>query len=179
MNNNSATLHGVFMNVHGTGTLLTGKSGIGKSELALVLINRGHQLIADDAILFSKNQHQKVIGQSPCVLKDFLEVRGLGILNIREMFGDDTIAEQAQLELIVDITLFNQQDLYKLDRLHGQHRNYNVLGDPIPEVTIPVTPGRNLAILVEGAVKNQQLRNSGYIASDEFIKRQQQIMSDT
>ena len=170
----SITLHGVFIDVLGIGVLLSGHSGIGKSELALGLINCGHHLIADDSVIFTRQtQAEKIIGSCPKLLQDFLEVRGLGVLNIRAMFGDTAIKEQKQLQLIINIMKFAQEELHNIDRLHGMHAQRIILDKIIPTVSIPVAPGRNLDILVEAAVRNQVLKSSGYEASEEFIKRQQ------
>ena len=170
------TKHGVFLDVLGAGVLLTGASGIGKSELALGLINRGHRLIADDAVNLHQTSHDTLIGKCPELLQDFLEVRGLGILNIRIMFGDTSIKPSKKLQLIVNIVSFDDEELKNIDRLHGMYRHCSILDIDIPEVTIPVAPGRNLAVLVESAVRNQVLINTGYNASQEFIKRQKALM---
>lgn len=168
--------HGVFLDVLGLGVLLTGESGIGKSELALGLINRGHRLVADDAVQLKRVGEDTIMGSCPELLQDFLEVRGLGILNIRVMFGDTAIKENKRLQLIVNVVEFNSQDLQNIDRLHGLYAQHNILGIDIPEVTIPVALGRNLAVLVESAVRNQVLRHTGYDACLEFASRQKQIM---
>lgn len=166
------TLHGVFVDVLGLGVLLTGYSGIGKSELGLSLIDRGHRLIADDCVIFMKNTQNEIIGSCPPMLQDFLEVRGLGILNIRAMFGDDAIREHKRLQLIVNIVRIPDEELQLIDRLHGMHRNYQMFDCSIPEVSVPVAPGRNLSILVESAVRNQILKKNGYEATEEFMQRQ-------
>ncbi|MBB71955.1 MAG: hypothetical protein CMF50_06105 [Legionellales bacterium] len=173
----SVTKHGVFMDVFGHGVLLTGASGIGKSELALNLINRSHRLIADDAVEFSPI-NEGIVGRCPPLLQDFLEVRGLGILNIRVMFGDTAIKDAKRLQLIINIVVMDDEALRSMDRLHGMYSEQTILGVAIPEVTIPVAPGRNLATLVEGAVRNQVLKHTGYNASDEFAKRQQTLMME-
>lgn len=170
--------HGVFLDVLGLGVLLTGESGIGKSELALGLINRGHRLIADDAVQFKKTTEDTLMGSCPELLQDFLEVRGLGILNIRVMFGDTAIKENKRLQLIINVVEFNSQELQNIDRLHGLYRTIQLIDVPVPEVTIPVAPGRNLAVLVESAVRNQVLRHTGYEASLEFSSRQKQLMNN-
>lgn len=174
----SVTLHGVFMDVSGFGVLLRGNSAIGKSEMALGLINRGHRLIADDAVDFKRVGSETLIGSCPPLLQDFLEVRGLGILNIRVMFGDTAIKDSKRLQLIVHMATFDQEELKLIDRLHGMYRTETILDVAIPEVTIPVAPGRNLAVLIETAVRNQVLKHNGYNASHEFIARQQQFMQD-
>jgi HPr kinase/phosphorylase len=172
----SITLHGVFMDVLDVGVFLTGNSGIGKSELALGLINCGHRLVADDAVIFSRVGKNTIIGSCPPLLQDFLEVRGLGIINIRAMFGDDALRDSKRLQLIVKVVLMEKNELSKVNRLEGTHSERGILGETIPEVTIPVAPGRNLAVLVEGAVRNQILKFTGYDARQEFIQRQQKLL---
>lgn len=173
---NSLTMHGVFLEVMGVGVLLTGASGIGKSEIALSLINRGHRLIADDAVLFNLVNDETIVGHCPPLLQDFLEVRGLGILNIRVMFGDTAIKENKRLQLVVRLAAMESDELIKIDRLYGMYRSQSILNIATPEVTIPVASGRNLSVLVEGAVRNQVLKNTGYNASEEFANRQAKIM---
>jgi HPr kinase/phosphorylase len=164
------TLHGVFMEVMGTGVLITGPSSIGKSELALELLTRGHRLIADDAPEFSRLAPDILNGSCPEMLRDFLEVRGLGILNVRAMYGASSIKQNRNLRLI--IVLQEMEDAIKMDRLHGSRRNRSILGVEIPEITLPVGPGRNLAVLLETAVRNHILNAKGYDASQAFIERQ-------
>ncbi|MGB5179195.1 MAG: HPr(Ser) kinase/phosphatase [Gammaproteobacteria bacterium] len=164
------TLHGVFMEVLGTGVLITGDSSIGKSELALELLTRGHRLIADDAPEFSRVSPDTLLGTCPEMLQDFLEVRGLGILNVRAMFGASAIKQHRNLRLIV--VLQDIEEATQIDRLHGSKRMRNIQEVDIPEVTLPVGPGRNLAVLLEVAVRNHILNAKGYDASQAFIDRQ-------
>lgn len=164
------TLHGVFMEVMGTGVLITGPSSIGKSELALELLTRGHRLIADDAPEFARLAPDILNGTCPEMLRDFLEVRGLGILNVRAMYGASSIKQNRNLRLI--IVLQEMEDAIKMDRLHGSRRDRSILGVDIPEITLPVGPGRNLAVLLETAVRNHILNAKGYDASQAFIERQ-------
>jgi len=164
------TLHGVFMEVLGTGVLITGESSIGKSELALELLTRGHRLIADDATEFSRVSPDTLLGTCPEMLRDFLEVRGLGILNVRAMFGASSIKQHRNLRLIV--VLQDIEEASKMDRLHGSKRIRKIQEVNIPEVTLPVGPGRNLAVLLEVAVRNHILNAKGYDASQAFIERQ-------
>lgn len=167
------TLHGVFMEVVSIGVLITGPSGIGKSELALELISRGHRLIADDAPQFSRITPDIINGVCPEQLKDFLEVRGLGIINIRKLYGDTAIKNNKYLRLIVRLEPMSKEQMIKLDRLEGSYRTREILGVDIPEITLPVAPGRNLAILLECAARNHGLRMGGYNASEDFISHQQ------
>lgn len=172
----SKIIHGVFMEVMGIGVLLTGPSGIGKSELALELISRGHQLIADDAPEFRRSAPDTIRGRSPALLKDFLEVRGLGILNVRAMFGDASIVETKRLRLIVHIDTISDDTLWEIDRISGSQRKKTILDVEIPEVQIPVAPGRNVAVIIEAAVRNHVLYLNGYNAADDFINRQQKLI---
>jgi len=167
------TLHGVFMEVMSIGVLITGPSGIGKSELALELISRGHRLIADDAPQFSRITPDIINGVCPEPLRDFLEVRGLGIINIRKLYGDTAIKNNKYLRLIVRLEPMSKEQLLKLDRLEGSYRTREIIGVDIAEITLPVAPGRNLAILVECAARNYGLRMGGYNASEDFISQQQ------
>ncbi len=170
------TLHGVYMEVMAIGVLITGPSGIGKSELALELISRGHRLIADDAPLFSKVAPDIINGTCPQTLQDFLEVRGLGIINVRELFGDSAIKKNKYLRLIVNLQPMDKENLLALDRLEGSYSTQNVLELDVPEITLPVAPGRNLAIMMECAARNHILRADGYNASEVFAKRQQSLI---
>ena len=168
------TLHGVFIEVLGLGVLLSGDAAVGKSELALELISRGHRLVADDAPEFARISPDTVNGECPPLLRDFLEVRGLGILNIRAMFGDSAVRQKKKLNLVIALKRMTDTDLAQIDRLTGNLSSRDVLGLKVPEVTMPVAPGRNLAILVEAAVRNQTLRQRGYDASTDFDQRQAQ-----
>lgn len=172
----SKILHGVFMEVMGIGVLLTGPSGIGKSELALELLSRGHRLIADDAPEFRRSAPNAIRGRCPVLLKDFLEVRGLGILNVRAMFGDTAIVETKRLRLIVRLDTISDSTLWEIDRIGGSQRKTPILDVEIPEVQIPVAPGRNVAVIIEAAVRNHVLYLNGYNAADDFMQRQQKIM---
>ncbi len=172
------TLHGVFMEVLGMGVLITGDPAVGKSELALELVSRGNRLVADDAPEFSRIAPDIVSGSCPPLLREFLEVRGLGVLNIRAMFGDNAIKHDKYLRLIVHLQPMSEQELATMERLAARQETREVLGVPIPQVTIPVAPGRNLAILVEAAVRAHLLALQGYDATEEFIERQQQALTD-
>lgn len=169
-------LHGVFMEVLGMGVLLTGDAAVGKSELALELISRGHRLVADDAPEFARTAPDVVNGTCPPLLRDFLEVRGLGVLNIRSMFGDSAVRQKKNLNLIIALKALTDQELAQMDRLSGSLTNCEILGLEVPEITMPVAPGRNLAILVEAAVRHQMLRQRGYDASTDLEQRQLKLI---
>lgn len=169
-------LHGVFLEVLGMGVLLTGDPAVGKSELALELITRGNRLIADDVPEFSRIAPDVISGECPPLLSEFLEVRGLGVLNIRAMFGDNSIKHNKYLRLIVHLKRMNDEQITAMERLKPQAGSREILGVSIPQVTIPVAPGRNMAILVESAVRNHLLRMKGYDATEDLIERQQKIM---
>jgi len=171
-------LHGVFVEVQGVGVLITGEAGIGKSELALALICRGHRLIADDAPEFSQIAPDILNGTCPVLLRDFLEVRGLGILNVRAMFGDSAVRRKKELHLIVHLKRMSDQELSELDRLTGSETVLSIQGVGVPRVILPVTPGRNLAILVEVAVRHYILRLRGYDAAKDFAERQYRLMEN-
>jgi len=170
---NKEILHGVFMEVHGTGVLITGESSVGKSELALDLISRGHRLVADDAPEFTRIGPDILDGRSPSILQGFMEVRGLGVLNIREMYGDNAIKRNKYLRLIVHMEKMNDDNLGTFNRLTGQTKVQKILDVEIPVTIVPVAPGRNLSVIVEAAVRNHILRNNGYDASQQLIDRQQ------
>lgn len=174
----SIVMHGVFMDVMGIGVLLSGESAVGKSELALELITRGHQLIADDAPEFTRVSTNTLRGSCPEVLRDFLEVRGLGLINVRSMFGESAIKHSEELQLILHLSRVTEEQLHQLDRLKGSRQMRRVLEVDVPEFLLPVAPGRNLAVLVEAAVRNYILYNNGYDALEDFAARQQQLMTD-
>lgn len=173
------TLHGVFMDVLGMGVLIMGDSGTGKSELALELVSRGHRLVADDAPEFYRISPDAISGACPLGLAPFLEVRGLGILNVQALFGDSAIKRDKYLRLVVQLEHMTLERLQKIDRLQGDYRVRRILGVDIPEIALPVAPGRNLAVLLECAVRNHSLRMQGYNAADDFCERQQRAMYNT
>lgn len=164
--------HGVFIEVHSIGTFITGESGVGKSELALSLISRGHRLIADDITEFSRISPGVIDGIHPGLSNDFMEVRGLGILNIRAMFGSNSLRRNKKLRMIFNMVNFTAENRHKFDRLGSSQKVRNILGVDIPEFTLPVAPGRNIAVLVEAAARNHILKLGGYNSAEDFIQRQ-------
>lgn len=171
------TVHGVYMEVLGMGVLLTGESGIGKSELALELLSRGHRLIADDAVEFIRVGPDVLVGQCPGELSDYLEVRGLGILDIRLMFGETAVRHRKKLHLIVRLEKLDRSRMGKIDRLQAQQRTRSILDVAIPEVMLYVAPGRNLAVLVEAATRSHILRTWGINPLEDLVKRHQALLA--
>ncbi len=163
------TAHGVFMDVLGVGVLITGESGLGKSELALELISRGHGLVADDAVELSRTAPNVIEGQCPALLQNLLEVRGLGLLDIRTIFGETSVRRKMKLKLLVHL-IRSTPDAF--ERLPVQDQTEDILGTPIRRVMLQVAAGRNLAVLVEAAVRNTILALRGIDTMGDFIERQ-------
>ncbi len=174
----NATLHGVFLDVLEMGVLITGASAIGKSELALELISRGHGLIADDIVEVYKVAPDLIEGRCPEVLKDFLEVRGIGILNVRTTFGETAVRPRKSLKLIVHLEDHTDEQFKRLDRMSVNASYQEILGVKIRKMIIPVAAGRNLAVLVETAVRNFVLNLRGIDSTREFIERQAKLMEE-
>lgn len=171
------TLHGVFMEVFTLGVLITGDPGSGKSELALELLTRGHRLIADDAPEFTRISPDIIDGTCPEELQDCLEVRGLGILNVRHMFGDAAVKMNKFLRLIINLEIPDEPGKPKNgDRLRGNTSTMDVLDMEIPRITLPVMAGRNLAVIAEAAVRDFMLKMKGFDAATAFIERHSRIL---
>jgi HPr kinase/phosphorylase len=170
------TLHGVFLDVLEIGVLITGDSSIGKSELALELISRGHGLVADDVVELQQIGPETIQGRCPSMLRDFLEVRGLGVLNIRSIFGETAVRPRKVLRLMVHLEMPEGGYIEPKDRLATRAGTQDILGVEIPTVTLAVAPGRNLAVLVEAAVRNHILLTRGINSTREFIQRQEAAM---
>ncbi len=171
------SIHGVFLDVLEIGVLITGESSIGKSELALELISRGHGLVADDVVELQQIGPETVQGRCPPMLRDFLEVRGLGVLNIRSIFGETAVRPRKALRLIVHLEFPANGRFDERERLTTRSGTRNVLGVEVPTVALAVAPGRNLAVLVEAAVRNHILMTRGIDSTRDFISRQAATMA--
>ncbi|MDR2787243.1 MAG: HPr(Ser) kinase/phosphatase [Candidatus Accumulibacter sp.] len=172
----TVSMHGVFMDVFGMGVLITGDSGIGKSELALELVSRGHGLVADDIVELARTAPTTIEGRCPSMLRDYLEVRGLGLLNIRTIFGETAARRKMRLKLIVHLQKSMPMD--DMARLPLETQSQEILGISVRKVHIHVAPGRNLAVLLEAAVRNCILQMRGIDSMREFINQQQQVVLD-
>ncbi|MBP6058269.1 MAG: HPr kinase/phosphorylase [Nitrosomonas sp.] len=170
----SCSLHGVLLDVLGMGVMITGESGVGKSELALELISRGHGLVADDVVELRRIAPETLEGRCPPMLRDYLEVRGLGMLNIRTIFGETAVRRHKNMKLIVHLQ--NSGTDTVLERLPLSNLNENIMNVDIRKVIIPVAAGRNLAVLVEAAVRNYVLQLRGIDSMKDFIERHEQAM---
>lgn len=174
-NAESISMHGVFMDVLGMGVLISGESGLGKSELALELISRGHGLVADDVVEFTQVSPQSLEGRCPEILRNLLEVRGLGLLDIRTIFGETAVRRRMRLKLIVNLVRRSKIG-GDIERLPLEAVTQDVLGLPVRKVVIPVAAGRNLAVLTEGAVRSTVLQLRGIDTTAEFVARQRRLI---
>jgi HPr kinase/phosphorylase len=169
-------VHGVFMEIYSIGVLITGESGLGKSELALELISRNHRLVADDAPEFTQIAPDVLDGTCPELLQDLLEVRGLGIMNIRQMFGDTAVKRNKYLRLVVNLVRAGETELDAMSRLTGETAARQVLGLSVPVINLPVAAGRNLAVLTEAAARLHILRAKGKDPAAAFLARHAAIL---
>ena len=163
------TRHGVLVEVYGEGILLIGDSGIGKSETAVELLKRGHRLIADDAVEIKRIGASTLIGTAPELIRNYIELRGIGIINVAKLFGMGAVRDQNEINLVVNIVPWNTQEVY--DRLGLEEQYMEILGVNVPLNTIPITPGRNLAMILEVAAMNNRQKKMGYNSALEFTEK--------
>ncbi len=162
------TRHGVFVEVHGEGVLIVGNSGVGKSETAIELINRGHRLIADDAVEIRRVSSKSLVGTAPENIRHFMELRGVGVINARNLFGIGSVKMTEKIDIIINLELWDENKVY--DRLGLEEEYMDILGIKIPAITVPVKPGRNLAIIIECAAMNNRQKRMGYNATKELLQ---------
>ncbi len=172
----SATIHGVLVDVYGVGMLITGGSGIGKSETALELVKRGHRLIADDAVEIRQTADNHLFGTSPELIRHLLEIRGLGILNVMTLFGAGAVKNQTSISLVVRLENWQQDKQY--DRLGLDEETTKIIETEVPLLTVPVRPGRNLAVILEVAAMNYRLKRMGYNAALQFTNKLTEAISE-
>lgn len=168
------TRHGVLVEVYGEGVLMLGDSGIGKSETAIELVKRGHRLIADDAVEIKKVSSKTLVGTAPEVIRHYIELRGIGIVDVRRIFGMGSVKETEKIDLIINFELWEQGKIY--ERLGMDTEFTEILGISIPSITVPVKPGRNLAVIIEIAAMNNRQKKMGYNTAVEFNKKLMQQM---
>jgi HPr kinase/phosphorylase len=172
----SETRHGVLMDVHGVGTLLLGPSGIGKSECALFLVERGHRFVADDQVILSLLPSEQILGRAPTLLRNHLEVRGIGIINVRDLFGANAVRSEKTVQLVVEICPWSDDEPF--DRLGLDESTLEIFGIPVPMLRIPVRPGRNMAVILEVAARNHILKAAGHHSAQKFISTLMDDMDD-
>ena len=168
------TRHGVFVEVYGEGILILGESGIGKSETAIELVKRGHRLIADDAVEIKKVSAKTLVGTAPEIIRYFVELRGIGIVDIRRLFGMGSVKASEKVDMIIKFEHWDKNKIY--DRIGLEQETTNILGIEVPTTTIPVGPGRNLSIILEIAAMNNRQRKMGYNTAEEFNQRMMEQM---
>ncbi len=163
------TRHGVLVEIYGEGVLILGESGVGKSETAIELVKRGHRLVADDSVEIRKVSNISLVGSSPDNIRHFLELRGIGIINARKLFGVGAVKVTEKIDLVVELEIWNPEKLY--DRMGIDNEYISILGVNVPAATIPVKPGRNLAVILEVAAMNNRQKKMGYNAAHELLER--------
>ena len=170
------TRHGVLVEVYGEGCLLIGDSGVGKSETAIELIKRGHRLVADDAVEIRRTSTTTLVGQSPANIRHFIELRGIGIINARQLFGMGAVKTQEKIDMVINLELWDSTKVY--DRMGLDNDYMDILGIEVPALTIPVKPGRNLAVIIEVAAMNNRQKKMGYNAAQELLSSLGMDVSD-
>ena len=163
------TRHGVLVEIYGEGILINGDSGLGKSETAIELVKRGHRLIADDAVEIKKVSPKELVGSAPEILKHYIELRGIGVINVAKLFGVGAVKDSSSIDLIINMVPWRDGEAY--DRLGMETQYTEILGVQVPSITVPITPGRNLAVIFEVAAMNNRQKRMGYNAAVEFTEQ--------
>lgn len=161
--------HGVLLDVFGVGVLILGNSGVGKSETALELLQRRHRLVSDDIVEVMRMRQDRLVGRSPALTKHHIEIRGLGILNIRQLYGASAVVDEMEIDMVAQLELWREG--FEYDRLGLDQETHDILGIEVPSILVPVQPGRNIAIIIEVGAMNQRLKNMGVHAAEEFNRR--------
>ena len=168
------TRHGVLVEVYGEGILLLGDSGVGKSETAIELLKRGHRLIADDAVEIRKVSATTLVGRAPEIIRHYVELRGIGIVDVRRLFGMGSVKETEKIDLVINLEAWQDGKMY--DRLGLDEQTTDILGIDVPSIVLPVCPGRNLSVVIEVAAMNNRQKRMGYNTAAEFNKRLMESM---
>ena len=168
------TRHGVLVEVYGEGILLLGDSGVGKSETAIELLKRGHRLIADDAVEIKRVSATSLVGRAPEIIRHYVELRGIGIVDVRRLFGMGAVKESEKIDLVINLESWQQDKMY--DRLGLDEQTTEILGIKIPSIVLPVSSGRNLSVVIEVAAMNNRQKKMGYNTAEEFNKRLMESM---
>jgi HPr kinase/phosphorylase len=172
----TTAVHGVLVDIYGVGVLITGKSGVGKSETALELVKRGHRLVADDCVEIRQEDTDTLIGTSPDLIEHLLEIRGLGIINVMTLFGAGAVRNYKRITLCINLELWDQKKQY--DRLGLEEEKMKIIDTDITKYTVPVRPGRNLAVIIEVAAMNFRLKRMGVNAAEQFTNRLSEVIED-
>ncbi|PTL39458.1 HPr(Ser) kinase/phosphatase [Alkalicoccus saliphilus] len=170
-------MHGVLIDIYGIGVLITGSSGVGKSETALDLVRRGHRLVADDSVEIRQEQEGVLVGRSPELIRHLLEIRGLGIINVMTLFGAGAVRNEKRIGLSIDLEAWDQKKQY--DRLGLDEEHLKVFETDLPKITVPVRPGRNLAVIIEVAAMNFRLKRMGINAAEQFSERLTSVIEES
>jgi len=172
----TTAVHGVLVDIYGIGVLITGKSGVGKSETALELVKRGHRLVADDCVEIRQEDEDTLVGTSPELIEHLLEIRGLGIINVMTLFGAGAVRSYKRITLVINLELWDQNKQY--DRLGLDEEKMKIIDTEITKLTVPVRPGRNLAVIIEVAAMNFRLKRMGVNAAEQFTNRLSDVIED-
>lgn len=173
----TTAVHGVLVDVYGVGVLIVGKSGVGKSETALELVKRGHRLVADDCVEIRQEDQDTLVGNAPDLIEHLLEIRGLGIINVMTLFGAGAVRSFKRITLIIDLEIWDAKKQY--DRLGLDEEKMKIIDTDVPKLTVPVRPGRNLAVIIEVAAMNFRLKRMGLNAAEQFTNKLTDVITDT